>query len=116
MYFRASNCSSAMAVAENKHQDPDEKNQVAVGVRTKPVKTVRYIGDIPETPTSEEWSAAVPKIKSQLARNQSTIKRLRARCRRLTNKVASMEQLMNKLRSKQLIDDWENSPLQVNLV
>lgn len=79
------------------------------------MKTVRYVGDISSSLTSEQWSKAVPKIKLQFTRNQNTIKRLRAKCRRLTDKITSMEQLMEKLKAKELVDDWENNPLQVNM-
>lgn len=105
----------AVTSPELEHTMPYQNTQIknVPSLRQKSTGTVRYIGDITENTTGDQLVAAVPKIKAQFARNQHTMKLLRAQNRRLTDKVTSMEQLMANLQTRQLIEDVENNPIQV---
>lgn len=110
----ASSIASTVPPTEYEMHLKSIQNPVVPSLQSRSTGTVRYIGDITTNTTGDQLVAAVPKIKSQFARNQHTIKLLRAQNRRLNDKMTSMEQLMSTLQKKQLVDDFENNPLQVN--
>ncbi|XP_062552760.1 THAP domain-containing protein 2-like [Armigeres subalbatus] len=116
--LRKTACPTLFEVPQERNRIPSAVKETVVNRQheqseQKPVKTIRYVGDISENLTNEQLSAARQKIKLQFSKKQHTIKRLRAHCRRMNNKVISMEQLLEQLKSKHLVEDVENSPLQV---
>lgn len=94
---------------------PHPKVQSSAARRRKIKTTVRYIGDITTSTTGDELRAAVPKIKSQLARNMQIIKQLRAQNRRLNERVHNMKLSMYHCQESQSDNKPNEDPLRRNI-
>lgn len=64
--------------------------------------------------TPEEALVLLPKVQAKLVNAQKTVKLQRCQIKRLRDKLENMQQVINKLNSKQYLSDTGSSVLQVN--
>ncbi|XP_058811532.1 uncharacterized protein LOC131676450 [Topomyia yanbarensis] len=96
----------------------ETETKISVNIHKAPYqtrqRTVRYAGDVKDDLTPEEALVAVPKLKAQLSRTRSNLRKLRSQNKLLRDRLSSMQSLVDNLHSRKMISDVASSLISQN--